>query len=111
MLGFDELDVSQLHELLHGDEQKVVLVDVRTPAEVARGTIAGARHIPLHLLPMAEHGLSKEGHTVFYCQTGARSAQACAFLAARGWKNIYNLRGGMMAWLHSGQTATALGAV
>ncbi len=111
MYGFNEVDVLELHGLLDVPEQKVELIDVRTPAEVARGAIAGARNIPLHLLPMAENELSTEGHVVFYCQTGARSAQACAFLAARGWKNVYNLRGGMMAWLHSGRPAAALGVV
>lgn len=111
MYGFDELDVLQLQELLSGQEDRIALIDVRTPAEVARGAIAGARNIPLHLLPMAERDLSDERQMVFYCQTGARSAQACAFLAARGWKNIYNLRGGIMAWLHSGQPAAALQAV
>ncbi len=111
MYGFEELDVLQLQDLMGKQQGQIALIDVRTPAEVARGAIAGAKNIPLHLLPMAERDLSKECQMVFYCQTGARSAQACAFLAARGWKNIYNLRGGIMAWLHSGKPATALEAV
>ncbi len=111
MYGFDELEVSELHGLLQATERGVALIDVRTPVEVARGAIPGARNIPLHLLPLREPELGKAERVVFYCQTGARSAQACAYLAARGWRNIYNLRGGIRAWLHSGQPAAVLEAV
>jgi rhodanese-related sulfurtransferase len=106
MYGFKELDVHELEGLLK--DAGVALIDVRTPAEVARGGIAGAKHIPLHLIPMVEQDLAKQSPVVFYCQTGARSAQACAFMASRGCNNVYNLRGGIMAWLRHGQSAAAI---
>ncbi len=106
MHGIKELDVLQLHGMMQ--EPGVALIDVRTPAEVARGGIAGAKNIPLHLIPMAEQGLVKQGPVVFYCQTGARSAQACAFMISRGREDVYNLRGGIMAWLREGQPASAI---
>ncbi len=62
----------------------VVLVDVRTDAEVARGSIAGAHHIPLHLLAARYTELEPGATTVIYCQSGGRSAQACAWLARAG---------------------------
>jgi rhodanese-related sulfurtransferase len=108
MYGIKELDVLQLHGMLQ--ESGVALIDVRTPAEVARGGIAGAKNIPLHLIPMVEQELVKQAPVVFYCQTGARSAQACAFMASRGCDNVYNLRGGIMAWLREGQSAAAIPA-
>ncbi|MHB8347254.1 MAG: rhodanese-like domain-containing protein [Acidiferrobacterales bacterium] len=111
MYGFDELEVSELQGLLQTADPAVDLIDVRTPAEVARGSIPGARNIPLHLLPLRAPELGAAQRVVFYCQTGSRSAQACAFLAARGWRNIYNLRGGIRAWLHSGQPAAAVDVV
>jgi rhodanese-related sulfurtransferase len=74
MFGIKELDVLQLHGMLQ--ERGVALIDVRTPAEVARGGIAGAKNIPLHLIPMVEQDIVKQAPVVFYCQTGARSAQA-----------------------------------
>ncbi len=103
MYGFDELEVSELQAWRDAGERGIELIDVRTPAEVARGAIPGARHIPLHLLPLREQELDGAQRVVFYCQTGARSAQACAFLAARGRRNIYNLRGGIRAWQRSGE--------
>lgn len=108
MYGFDELEVSELQGWLQSGERGFELVDVRTPAEVARGAIPGARHIPLHLLPVRERELEGAQRVVFYCQTGARSAQACAFFAARGRRNIYNLRGGIRAWLRSSPLAAAV---
>ncbi|MDA8421040.1 MAG: rhodanese-like domain-containing protein [Pseudomonadota bacterium] len=108
MYGFDELEVSELQGLLQAAERGIDLIDVRTPAEVARGAIPGARNIPLHLLPVRERELDAAQRVILYCQTGARSAQACAFLAARGRRNVYNLRGGIRAWLHSGQPAAAV---
>lgn len=99
--GFKEIDVSGLRAL--AQEQSVVIVDVRGDTEVAYGMIEGAQHIPLHLLPLRADEIGKDVHTVFYCRSGARSAQACAFLAARGYDKVYNLQGGVMAWMQSGQ--------
>jgi rhodanese-related sulfurtransferase len=98
--GFKEIDVSGLRAL--AQEHPVVLVDVRGDTEVAYGMIEGAQHIPLHLLPLRAEEISKEVHTVFYCRSGARSAQACAFLASKGHSKVYNLQGGVMAWMQSG---------
>lgn len=106
MFGIKELDVLQLHGMLQ--EKGVALIDVRTPAEAARGGIAGAKNIPLHLIPMVEQDLAKQAPVVFYCQTGARSAQACAYMASRGCEEVYSLRGGIMAWLREGQAAASI---
>lgn len=108
MYGFQEMDALELHGLLEAGTTQFDLIDVRTPAEVARGGISGARNIPLHLIPLAENQLDKGRALVFYCQTGARSAQACAYLAARGFSSLYNLRGGILAWLRSGHPAAEL---
>ncbi len=84
----------------------VMLLDVRSDAEVARGMIAGARHIPLHQLPERYTELDPEVEVVVYCQSGARSASACAWLAARGFGRVHNLAGGVLAWLRDGQSLT-----
>lgn len=103
MYGFKEIDAEGLNALL-SNEKKITLVDVRSENEVLYGVIEGAQHLPLHLLPIKADELDKNAHTVFYCRSGARSAQACAFLAAKGYGNLYNLRGGIIGWTQSGQT-------
>jgi rhodanese-related sulfurtransferase len=101
MFGIKEIDVAGLHSLL-SEKKKLALVDVRSENEVAYGVIEGALHLPLHLLPIKADELDKDVHTIFYCRSGARSAQACAFMAAKGHDNVYNLQGGIIAWAQSG---------
>jgi len=101
MFGIKEIDAAGLHSLL-SEKNNLALVDVRSENEVAYGVIEGALHLPLHLLPIKADELDKDVHTIFYCRTGARSAQACAFMAAKGHDNVYNLRGGIIAWTQSG---------
>lgn len=101
MHGFRDVDVSGLESLQA--HEKVELIDVRSEAELARGKIPGARHIPLHMLPLQTEALDRNRPTVFYCQTGGRSAQASAFIAARGYDKVYNLQGGIAAWVRSGK--------
>ena len=104
MLGLKELDALQLHGLLQEQDRKnLVLLDVRTPAEAARGGILGARNVPLHLLPVVGQELENDASLVLYCHSGARSAQGCAFLMTRGYSNVYNLRGGILGWSQSGR--------
>lgn len=101
MYGIKEIDVAGLRSLL-SEKKKIVLVDVRSDNEVAYGIIEGAQHLPLHLLPIKADELDKDTHTIFYCRSGARSAQACAFMAAKGHNNVYNLQGGIIAWVQAG---------
>ena len=102
MVAFQDLDPMDLQKLLQEGDDNLVLVDVRTPAEVARGAIPGAQSIPLHLLPLNAAALDKAQPVVFYCQSGARSAQACQYLRQQGHDKLYNLRGGIIAWARNG---------
>lgn len=101
MYGFHEVDAATLRQWLENGE-RFRLVDVRTPAEMSRGVIDGAELMPLHLVPVRATEFSAGERVVFYCQSGARSAQACAFMAQRGLEDVYNLRGGIVAWAASG---------
>lgn len=100
MSGFKNISVAELGAMLQ--QGKVRLVDVRTDAEVARGKIPQGISLPLHLLPMRLSELDKAEPTVFYCQMGGRSAQAAAFAAANGFSDVYNLQGGIAAWMQAG---------
>jgi len=104
MSSFKIMTVAELAPLLA--EGKVKLVDVRTSAEVARGYIKGTAMLPLHLLPMQIKELDINAPTVFYCQVGGRSAQAASFAVNSGMTNVYNLQGGITAWVQSGGEIT-----
>lgn len=99
MSSFKEVDPNFVVEATAKGAQ---LIDVRTEAEVAQGMIDGAIHIPLHLLPLRAADIPQDKPVVIYCRTGARSSQACAFMAAQGFSNMHNLAGGIQSWARSG---------
>jgi len=78
--------------------EKLLLLDVREPAEVAFCALPGSVHIPLHEVPRRMGELDPEREIVVVCHHGTRSFQACVFLRARGFDNVYNLDGGIDAW-------------
>ena len=97
MHNINEIDVNTLAEW-HEEGKTFKLVDVRSTEEFAQGVIPGGELLPLHVLPMKADELCKDTVHVFYCRSGARSAQACAFMASKGHDNSVNLRGGIIAW-------------
>ena len=100
MIGYQEIEAAELHDLLA--RQKLLLVDVRNDDEVARGIIPGATHIPLAMIPTKADSLDSDEALVLYCHSGIRSAQAAAFIAAKGRAQVFNLRGGVLAWGKAG---------
>jgi rhodanese-related sulfurtransferase len=98
---YQAIDPSQLHAMLKASVPPQLL-DVRTAAEFARGAIAGAKHIELAVLPERSAELDPAARWVLYCLSGVRSAQACAYLAQRGFGGLYNLEGGIAAWVRAG---------
>ena len=98
---FQTIDVAELRRLQQSGQPPRV-VDVRTAAEVSRGTIGGAQHIELSTLPARLFELDSGAPVVLICQSGARSAQACAYLAQRGFASACNLAGGIAAWVGAG---------
>ena len=99
------IDVAELQRMLQQDGAR--LLDVRTEAETARGIIAGAQCIPLHLLPARAAELDSRAPLIVSCQSGGRSAQACAWLTAQGFERVFNLHGGVLAWIREGKDLTA----
>lgn len=81
------------------------LIDVREMREMAGGIIPGAEPMPLATVPLRTSEIAQHEKLVIVCHSGARSAQACAFLQQQGYSNVYNLRGGMVGWAASGRTA------
>ena len=105
---FQTIDAIELSRLMASSEVPRV-VDVRTPAEVSRGTISGALNIELSTLPARLSELDSDAPVVVVCQSGARSAQACAYLVERGFRRACNLGGGITGWMRAGLPLNALG--
>ncbi|HHH44357.1 MAG TPA: sulfurtransferase [Gammaproteobacteria bacterium] len=102
MFGIQEIDSTQLAEMIAANEEDYLLIDVRTPAEMAQGMLAGAEAMPMHLVPLRLDDLRRQPKIVVYCRTGARSAQVCAWLQQQGVDQALNLRGGIVDWYRRG---------
>ncbi len=100
-MGVKEIDAAGLKDLLDKKED-IQLYDVRSQAEFAQGIIEGGEFIPLHTIPLKMNDLPKDKQIVFYCRSGARSAQACAYVAQNVGIEALNLRGGIISWYQSG---------
>ena len=101
MFGVKELDVNTLQSYFD-EGKKVRLLDVRGIGEMAQGMIPNAEKLPLHTLPARLNEIGTEEITVLYCRSGARSAQGVGYMAQQGFDNVYNLRGGIIAWAQNG---------
>jgi rhodanese-related sulfurtransferase len=80
----------------------VEIVDIRSEMEIAQGVLPSAQHLPMHLIPLKMNDLPKDRDVILYCRSGARSYQACAYLAQQGVANVFNLRGGIIDWAQQG---------
>ncbi len=56
----------------------------------------------MHIIPLRISEFKRDEKLVLVCRSGARSAQACMFMQQQGYDNVFNLRGGMIAWAGSG---------
>lgn len=82
------------------NEKEIILIDVREPSEFAAGSIDGAILIPLGELKnkIKDFNFSPEKEIIVYCQSGRRSEAAAEILEKLGYKNVKNLKGGVIAY-------------
>jgi rhodanese-related sulfurtransferase len=77
-----------------------VLLDVRTPGEIARGKIAGATEMDFNAADFAQQlaKLDKNKTYLVYCASGVRSSNTCKMMQQQGFQECYNLIGGYNRW-------------
>ena len=78
-----------------GDD--LYILDVREPHEYQICNLHG-QLIPLGELPRRVHELDSSKEIVAHCRSGKRSAEAVQFLQKAGFRKIWNLKGGILAW-------------
>ena len=96
-----EIDAYELQARMAVADDLLVL-DIRSAGELAKGMLPDAEHLPMHLIPVRMHELPRDRDLVLYCHSGARSYHACTYLAQQGYDNVINLRGGILGWARSG---------
>lgn len=95
------MDVNELHKRL-GDDKNIVVVDVREQAEWDDAHIPGAIFLPLSQLEQRYTELPKDKALILQCRSGKRSLTAGYFLADKGYDDLTNLEGGILAWMDEG---------
>jgi len=104
--GGKNVSVAQATLLIN--RQDALVVDVRETAEWSAGHIPAARHFPLsqfakHLVEIEKF---KDKPVVLVCASGNRSSAAARMLEKAGFAQVFNLAGGMRAWLDAGLPVT-----
>ncbi|MCF7808976.1 MAG: hypothetical protein K9M49_10100 [Candidatus Marinimicrobia bacterium] len=101
--NYTELSSEETWQLMN-EAEPPLLLDVRTMGEYYRGYLEGATLIPLQELQMRLDELEKyKNHpVVIYCATGNRSTTASKIMLDRGFKNIMNVRYGIVGWARDG---------
>ncbi len=102
-----EIAPDELDNLIE-DNEAILIVDIREPAEFEAGHIPGAILIPRGTLegaadPRSPHRVeplcsAQERTVVLYCESGARSALAADTLQQMGFANVSSLAGGCVLW-------------
>lgn len=96
----EKITAQELKAMLERKEN-VVLIDVRTPQEHREAHIPGSFLMPLDTLESVE-SLPEGSRHIIYCRSGKRSLKAIEILSAKGFKNLVNLEGGIIAWTRAG---------
>lgn len=99
-----QMDVYTLHHKLQTNGLQVI--DVRNDDEWDEGHIADAHFMPYtSMVPQLDKPaqidqlpIPLEKSIAITCATGQRSSTAASLLLRHGYKNLYNVTGGMVAW-------------
>jgi len=105
-----QITVQDFIELRSQEPDRIAVLDVREPGEVASGVIDGSLCIPLGKLGSRLAELDREKLLVVHCKGGYRSSIATSILRRASVRDIANLTGGFDAWKAAGLPCTPLSA-
>ena len=104
--GFYNITTDELKARIDNKSDKnFIIVDIRDDESYAQGHIPGAINIPLNELGYRAFSLDKTKDIIVYCFTGATSEVACQILVKAGFKDVYNVIGGIKAWNYAVETS------
>lgn len=89
---------NQLDELIKDKSVKRQFVDVRNVDEFNSRKVKGFKNIPLSVISKRMKEIDPEIPVVLMCASGARSMKAAQILSKAGYKNLYNVRGGISSY-------------
>lgn len=105
MTAFHSIEVTELYEL-NSESSALTVIDVREADEFKAVRTTFAKLHPLSKLSAGDLGnlaaVDRSEPIFVICRSGGRSQKACDLLVSAGFKNVTNVKGGMLAWDASG---------
>ncbi len=98
----EKITASQYMEMK--SDKSIVLIDLRSPGEIANGFIEGATFMDFNggIFDQKVSSLNKDDKYVIYCASGRRSGRALETMKSMGFKNVSDLIGGFSGWAGAG---------
>ncbi|HCT63118.1 MAG TPA: rhodanese-like domain-containing protein [Erysipelotrichaceae bacterium] len=97
--GRNQLSQEEAYKQLKNDKS-IILIDVRTVEEFEEdGHVEGSINVPLHTVPndFAKVVPNKDAKIFIICYSGARAADATAYVKRLGYTDVHNI-GGVGTW-------------
>jgi rhodanese-related sulfurtransferase len=96
--AFAALSASQAVRLMN---QGALVIDLRSKDSFDAGHIVDARNVPVATLESQADSLKKwrDKNVITYCDTGSNGAGAARALIKLGFTKVFNLQGGLNAWV------------
>ena len=87
-------------DLIRLQNQGALVIDLRSPEAFGAGHIGGARRMDAAEMLTAGDSLKKykEKNVIVYCDSGSTGAAAARVLERQGFKQVFNLKGGLTGW-------------
>jgi rhodanese-related sulfurtransferase len=101
------LSAREVRRLIYDNSQNsdFIVLDIRTAEErSSQGYIENSVNIDYYNLNFKNNikKLDKQKTYLIYCQSGNRSSLTSEIMEEQGFKNIYNMSGGILAWQFEG---------
>lgn len=102
-----QISVEEVQKSIDTHED-ILMLDVRTVEEFARGKIAGAINLPLDEVQSKVESVipDKSSKIYVYCLSGSRSIYAVEAMEKLGYANVHNVTNGLLAWRIKGYTTS-----
>ena len=101
-----DISVKEAYDLIgkNKDNQGFIIIDVRTPQEFANEHIENALNLDYYSEKFRDelNKLDKEKTYLIYCRSGNRSGKALSMMKELGFREVYNMLGGIIQWKAEG---------
>ena len=91
-----EITVTELKARIDAGDD-IQIIDIREDNEYEYCNI-GAQHIPMGEIMANLDLIAKDKDVILHCKSGGRSGAMTQALMSRGYSNVINLAGGILAW-------------